>query len=188
MVYLLLADGFEDIEAVAPIDILRRAGIPLTTVGVTGRRVTSKHQLVVEADAAPEEIDASDLEMLVLPGGPGVEHLKAAPQVISLIQKAAREGKLIGAICAAPGLLAKLGLLDGWRAVCFPSCEELLIQHGAHIERDRQVVQDRNLVTAKAAGAAIGFALKLVSMLRGWPAAEAVRADICYEYTDKALT
>ena len=188
MVYLLLADGFEDLEAVAPIDILRRAGIPLTTVGVTGRRVTSKHGLTVEADTTLDGTGADDLDMLVLPGGPGAETLRTDPRVLALLQAAARDGRIIGAICAAPGILAEQGLLTGRRAVCFPSCEETLIEYGAHIERDKQVTHDRNLVTARAAGSSIEFALKLVAMLRGWPASESVRAAIHYEYTDRALT
>jgi len=188
MVYLLLADGFEDIEAVAPIDILRRAGIPLTTVGVPERRVASSHGLVVEADIVLEELDAADLEMLVLPGGPGREGLRQSPRVSALIRDAARDGKLIGAICGAPELLAEQGLLNGRRAVCFPDSEEILIRHGARIERDRQVTHDKNLITARAAGCAVEFALKLVAMLRGWPAAESVRAAIYFENTEKTLT
>ena len=188
MVYVLLADGFEDIEAVAPIDILRRAGVPLTTVGVTGLRVISSHGLVIETDETLDQVDAAKLDMLVLPGGPGTDNLKASPGVLSLLQTAARDGKLIGAICAAPGILAELGLLNGRRAVCFPTVEETLILHGAHIEKDRQVTHDRNLVTARSAGSAIEFALKLVAMLCGWPASETVRAAIHYEHGGKALT
>ena len=188
MVYILFADGFEDIEAVALVDILRRAGIDLTTVGVTGQRVTSSHGLTVEADAVLDEIDADTLDMLILPGGPGVDNLRSNPKVLTLIRDAARKDKLIGAICAAPGLLAEQGLLAGRRAVCFPSCEQTLTRHGAHIESDRQVTHDRNIVTAKAAGSAIEFALKLVAMLRGWPVSESVRAAIHYEHMDRALT
>ncbi|MCL2747191.1 MAG: DJ-1/PfpI family protein [Oscillospiraceae bacterium] len=181
MVYLLLADGFEDIEAVVPIDILRRANIPLTTVGVTTRRVTSSHGFTVEADASLKEVILLDLEMLVLPGGPGVAHFRSSQAVTSLIKDVSKWGKPIGAICAAPGLLAELGLLSGRRAVCFPSCEETLRSHGAALERDSQVVTDPPFVTAKAAGAATDFALALVSLLRGQPVAEAIRREIYYQ-------
>ena len=180
MVYLLLADGFEDIEAVTPIDILRRAGIPLATVGVTGKRVTSKHGLVVEADIVPDSVDRSDLEMLILPGGPGVDSLAASQFVQALTRETAQEGRLIGAICAAPRIPAELGLLAGRRAVCFPSCEETLILHGAHLQPERQVVVDLPFITAKAAGSALDFALALVSALRGQSLADEVRDEVCY--------
>ncbi|MDR3208105.1 MAG: DJ-1/PfpI family protein [Oscillospiraceae bacterium] len=188
MVYLLLADGFEDLEAVAPIDVLRRADIPLTTVGVSDRRVTSAHGLTVEADAVLDGLDVSDMEMLVLPGGPGVDNLRHSPAVKTLLRDAARAGKLIGAICAAPALLAELGLLKGKRAVCFPDCEQTLTDHGVHIETDRQVTHDLNIITARAAGSAVEFALKLTAMLRGWGAAEAIRAAIHHAEADKSLT
>ncbi len=188
MVYLLLADGFEDIEAVAPIDILRRAKVPLTTVGVTGRKVVSKYGLSVETDAILSDIKTEGMEMLVLPGGPGVQHFKANPAVLELVKAADREGRLIAAICAGPTVLAELGLLSGRRAVCFPGCVEELVQHGARIETDKQVTSDRNIITGQAAGSAIEFALKLVAMLRGWAASEKVRAEIYYEGHGKALT
>ena len=174
MVYLLLAEGFEDVEAVAPIDILRRAGIPLLTVGVPNRRLTSKHGLTVEADSALKEIITVDLEMLVLPGGPGVARLKANPGVYSLVTATARLGKPIGAICAAPGLLAEWGLLNGRKAVCFPSCEEELTRNGALLDSSQQVITDSPFVTAKAAGASVDFALALVALLRGQQAADTV--------------
>ena len=178
MVYILLATGFEDIEAVAPIDILRRAEIPVVTVGVTGGFVASKHGLIVQPDARIESINAADLEMLVLPGGPGVDNLRSSARVTSLILETAKQGKPIGAICAAPGLLAELDLLRGRRAICFPSCEEQLTRHGALLERGARVVCDAPFVTAKAAGASIDFALALVSLLRGQPAADTVRGHI----------
>ncbi len=188
MVYLLLPDGFEDIEAVAPIDILRRAGVPVTTVGLNGRPVVSAHNLTVEADATLADVKLSDMDMLVLPGGPGVQNYRKSEAALALVRDAAAAEKLIGAICAAPTVLAELGLLQGRRAVCFPSCEGTLVRHGAHIETDRQVTHDRNLITARAAGSAVEFALKLVAMLRGWTASESVRASIYYEGHDRALT
>ena len=188
MVYLLLAAGFEDIEAVVPIDILRRAKIPVTTVGVTGRLVTSSHGLIVESDLHIDALNAADMDMLILPGGPGVNNLRASPKVGELVRCAVLGNKLVGAICAAPELLAEQGLLNGRRAVCYPSSEETLVRGGAHIERDRLVTHDRNIITAKAAGASIEFALKLVAMISGWPASETVRGEIAYAHLEKCLT
>lgn len=189
MVYILLADGFEDIEAVAPIDILRRADIEVTLVGVTGSTVVSSHGLAVKTEAPLEGVDAGDLEMLVLPGGGlGVDNLNKMPAVAALVKKTLADGKLVGAICAGPTILAELGLLDGRRAVCYPSCEETLKAHGAHIETDKLVTHDKNIVTAQAAGSSIEFALKLVAMLRGWAASEKVRRAICYEHVERSLT
>ena len=178
MVFLLLADGFEDMEAVAPIDILRRAEIPLCVVGVTGKQVTSKHGLVVQTDILLADIDATEIEMLVLPGGPGVARLKENPDVFVLVTETALSGKPIGAICAAPGLLAEWGLLRGRQAVCFPSCESSLTQNGALLDTCRQVVVDPPYVTAKSAGVSMEFALELVALLRGRSATETVFRDI----------
>lgn len=188
MVVVLLADGFEDIEAIAPVDILRRADISVFMAGVTGDTVTSSHGVRVQADIRLEDVNPDELEMLVLPGGKGVEKLKASAAVSELVRKVYAAEKLIGAICAAPTILAELGLLEGRRAVCYPSCEPELTAHGAKIQRDEQVTHDRNLITAQAAGVSVAFGLKLVAMLRGWAVAERVRCEICYDFGSKSLT
>jgi 4-methyl-5(b-hydroxyethyl)-thiazole monophosphate biosynthesis len=172
-------------EAVAPVDVLRRAGLPVTTVGTPAQTVLSSHGVRVTADRTFDGLDASDLEMLVLPGGPGVETLRRAPEVLALLRDTVRQGRPVGAICAAPAVLAEQGFLDGRRATCFPGYEEELIRHGAHVEEGRAVVQDGPFVTARAAGSAIAFALHLTAVLRGQDEAEKVRAAICYETADR---
>jgi 4-methyl-5(b-hydroxyethyl)-thiazole monophosphate biosynthesis len=185
---VILTDGFEDMEAVAPIDVLRRAGLSVTTVGTPAQTVVSSHGVRLTADRTFDGLDASDLEMLVLPGGPGVEALKRAPEVLALLRDAVRRDKPVGAICAAPSILAEQGFLAGRRATCFPGYEDVLIHHGAHVEEGRAVVQDGSFITARAAGSAVAFALHLTAVLRGRSEAEKVRAAICYETTDRRTT
>jgi 4-methyl-5(b-hydroxyethyl)-thiazole monophosphate biosynthesis len=189
MVYILLADGFEDIEAFAPTDLLRRADIPVSLVGVTGETVVSGRDVKVLADCRLADIDRDALEMLVLPGGgKGVDNLRADEGVLDLVRWAAAQGKLIAAICAAPTILAELGLLEGKRAVCYPSCEAMLRERGAKLQPDESVVHDRNLITGRAAGSCVEFGLHLVAMLRGYPSSERVRRDICCDQGFRALT
>lgn len=189
MVYIFLADGFEDIEAIAPLDILRRAKIETRTVGVTGMSVTTAHGLTVQADCALDEVDIEKCEMLVLPGGgKGTENLKASPCVNELVRQADENGKLIAAICAAPTIFAELGLLKGRRAVCFPSMESVLEQNGARIQRDESVTHDGHIITARAAGVSLDFGLLLVSMLRGWAASDEIRKSLHYNPKKAALT
>ena len=188
MVYVLLADGFEDMEAFAPIDILRRADIPVSLIGVGGESVRSSHGVPVQTDGGVDTVDRDALEMLVLPGGRGVETLRADAGTIGLIRYCCENRKLVGAICAAPALLAELGFLRDRRAVCYPSCEEILEAHGARVQRDERVTHDQNLITAQAAGACIEFGLKLAMMLRGWETSERVRKAICFVSGARALT
>lgn len=188
MVYILLADGFEDMEALTPLDVLRRANIDARLVSLAGTTVTSSHALTVTVDGLINGVSLPDCDMLVLPGGPGVETLKASQPVLDLLTQANEQGKLVAAICAAPAILAELGLLRGRRAVSHPSCHEVLRKHGAHILEDTTVTHDQHIITANAAGASLDFALKLVSMLKGWAAAEAVRSEIYYQPNLRALT
>ncbi len=189
MVYILLGEGFEEIEAVAPIDVLRRANIECRTVGLSGKSVQGGHGIVLEADTLIDEIKLEDAEMIVLPGGGGgVDSILDCSPAMQLIKSALEAGKLIGAICAAPTILAKLDGLRNKRAVCYPGVENVLENAGARIQRDECVTHDRNIITAQAAGSAIDFALKLVSMLRGWEAAEHVRHSIYYEGNNRPLT
>ncbi len=125
MVYVFLADGFEEMEAVAPIDILRRINIPVTTVGVTGKTVTGSHGIQITADIVIEEGDFSDLSALVLPGGmPGTTNLGENKTLCDLIIKSQREGKLLAALCAAPSVYGKLGILKGREFTCYPGFEK----------------------------------------------------------------
>lgn len=160
MVYLLLADGFEETEAVAPLDVLRRAEIKVRTVGVTGDMVTGAHGIKMQADLAMEQIDTDTMTGIILPGGmPGTLNLQKDARVTELLKTAAAQDKLIAAICAAPMILGGLGLLEGRRATCFPGFEEEL--HGAQVE-DSGVVTDGSFITGRGAGVALQFGAAIV--------------------------
>lgn len=163
---VLLAEGFEEIEAVTPIDVLRRAGVEVVTAGVPGRRVRGAHGLVVEADVAVAEAPA-DPDLLVLPGGmPGAENLARSPQVRELIARAQQSGKRLAAICAAPAVaLAPTGVLAGHRATCYPGFEQ---RFSPDVRRsEERVVVDGPLVTSRGPGTALEFSLALVEQLVG---------------------
>ena len=170
MVYILLGEGFEEAEAILPADLLRRAGVEVSLVGLEGPVVTGSHGIAVTAEA---------MEMLVLPGGlGGVASIQMDLFATALIQKASDRGCWLGAICAAPSILAHMGILDRRKATCHPC---VLDEMGsAAVRRDEQVVVDGRIVTAQAAGAAFPFGLKLVEVLRGREAAEQVRDAVLY--------
>lgn len=177
MVYLLLADGFEEAEALVTADLLRRADIPLTLVGLEGTEVTGSHGITVLADDTLENVDMEKLEMLVLPGGMGgVENIQMNLFALGLIQRAAEKGAYVAAICAAPTILSHQALLDRRRAVCYPGLEDQMLS--AVVCRGEQVVADGRFVTGEAAGSVFEFGLKLVEVLRGADAAEQVRGEI----------
>lgn len=170
MIYVCLAEGFEETEAITPIDLLRRAGAQVTVVGVTGKTVTGSHGIPVVADKEIGEIDGSDVELVVLPGGmPGTLNLENSEGVQRLIDTAARRGALLGAICAAPSILGHKGLLNGKTAVCFPGFEKDLT--GA-VPGTEETVRDGNIITSRGAGSAVSFGLKLVEALYGEKQAE----------------
>ncbi len=177
MIYLFLADGFEETEALTPLDLIRRAGGEIRTVGVPGIRVTGSHGITVEADMALSELTLDDsVEMLILPGGmPGTANLDSAPKVHEAIRFAAERGLPIGAICAAPSILGKLGLLSGHAAVCYPGYEDQLL--GAEISA-KPVVVDENLITAKGMGVALEFGLCLVEILFGEDESNRIRSSV----------
>ncbi|MDR3313775.1 MAG: DJ-1/PfpI family protein [Oscillospiraceae bacterium] len=164
MLYLFLAEGFEELEAIAPLDLLRRAGVAVRTVGVGGRTVTGAHGLPVtcDEDAAAWEPDGS-FAGVILPGGPGYAALAESPAVLAAIRLAEEQGKLLAAICAAPAILGARGCLQGRRAVCFPGYEAQLL--GAEVSLD-PVMRDGNIITARGAGVAVAFGLALVAYLR----------------------
>lgn len=163
-VYIYLADGFEEIEAVTVIDVLRRAGIAAVTVSITGRKeVKGAHGIVVTADELFEKSDHNAADVLVLPGGmPGTKHLGEHEGLKKVLLEHAHKGKLIGAICAAPSVIGRLGLLDSRKAVCYPGFEDAL--KGAEVGMD-MVVRDGGFITSRGPGTAIYFALKLVEVL-----------------------
>ena len=177
MVYVFLADGFEDIEALAPIDILRRANVDVKTVSVTGKEVTSSHGVTVKADISVSDIKLdSDLELIVLPGGmPGTLNLEASVGVQKAIDFCAANDKYIAAICAAPSILGHKGLLKGKKATCFPGFEKDLV--GADACSDL-VVKDGKFITGKGSGACIEFGLMLAEILVSADAALNIKAGM----------
>lgn len=177
MIYVFLADGFEEIEALAPVDLLRRAGVAVQTVGITGKTVTGSHNISVTADILPEEVVLNEaVQAVVLPGGmPGAKNLDADETVSRAIAFAAEKGKLLCAICAAPFLLGKRGLLQGKKAICYPGFEKDLT--GAEIS-EKSVCRDGSIITAKGMGVATEFGLKIVEALSGEKTAAELRATI----------
>lgn len=179
MVYLFLADGFEEIEALTPVDVLRRAGVSVTTVGIGGDVIRGSHGIEVHADMPDVMYRDSRPEMIILPGGmPGTKNLDASSTVDSALKAAEKSGAWIGAICAAPMVLGKRGILKGHRAVCYPGFEGYL--EGAVLEGFEQskVVIDGRIITAAGMGVALNFALALTKNLCGEEKAEQIRKSI----------
>lgn len=177
MVYVLLADGFEEIEALEPIDIMRRAGIEVKTVGISGKTVCGSHNIKVEADILAEDVKIVDTELLMLPGGPGYVNLDASVKAHELIDAAYAKGAYISAICAAPSIIGKKGLLDGKKATCFPGYEKYLT--GTEVCTDK-VVADGQFITGKGAGAAAEFGFKMTEILAGKEKADELRCTMQY--------
>lgn len=179
MVYILLGDGFETAEALVPADLMRRAGIDVALVGVNDQRVVSGQNVAVEADMTMEQVSFEDLEMVMLPGGlGGVDAIAKSIPAIALIQKAAQAGRWVTAICAAPTILAHQGLLDRRNAIVYPGMEDDM--YSAIVKVGSKIVRDGRFITAQAAGSSFDFGLKLIEVLRGAEAAEAVRSGVHY--------
>lgn len=177
MVYEFLADGFEIVEAMFPVDLMRRAGIEVTTVGIAGTRVTSSAGVTVEADLDGRNfVLPEDAELVVLPGGlPGTTNLLACDAVTKALTEAKARGIFAAAICAAPWVLDANGLLDGKKATMYPTMNEHMA-HGSFT--GAPVEQDGKVITGRAAGVAMEFGLALVAALRGAETAEKVRGSI----------
>ena len=166
MVYVLLGTGFEEVEAIAPVDLLRRAGIPTLTAGVDGKLVKGSHGISVEADITVGEMDLTDLDMIVLPGGlGGVATARASEEALNALRFAWGNGKFVAAICAGPTVLADLGITAGKAATCYPGCESGM--GTAVMAENVPCVRDGNLITGTSAGCAIPFGLMLVEALKG---------------------
>ncbi len=179
MIYVFLAEGFEEIEALAPVDVLRRGGVEVKTVGVTGKTVVGSHGIPVVCDITVAEAVTENLEGIVLPGGlPGTVNLEKDETVQKFIDYSAEKGLLIGAICAAPSVLGHKGLLRGKRAVCFPGFEGEL--EGA-VYTDIPAVSDENIITGWGAGGSLDFAYMLLSRVKKDPeAAETLAKNMKY--------
>lgn len=171
MVYVLLGTGFEETEAIAPVDLLRRAGVDVMTVGLQAKTVYGSHRIGIEADITIDEMDLTKLDMLILPGGlGGVASIRGCEAAMDAIRFAHENGKWLAAICAAPTILAELGILAGKTAVCYPGCEEGMDNVAI---ASQAAVRDGNLITGTSAGCAVAFGLALIEALKG--AAEAHR-------------
>jgi len=168
MVYILLAEGFEEMEALAPIDLLRRVDVDVATVSLTDDFIVQGgHNIRVKADITFEQVEFEALEMLVIPGGlGGVNTIAETPAAMELIQKVWTAEKTLAAICAAPKLLAELGFINGMSVVCHPSVNNEIMNAGGRVLFNKQATRDRNLITGKAAGSSIEFALELVAAMR----------------------
>ncbi len=177
--YLFLADGFEEIEALTVVDLLRRDRIPVSTVSVLGGdTVTGAHDITVRADCQMGDVDLKQASMLVLPGGqPGTNRLFASEELKKMILAFHESGGRLAAICAAPTVLGRLNLLNGRHAVCYPGCEEMLT--GAIVGTE-EVVTDGTITTSRGMGTAIPFALELVSLLDDPEKAAALAKGIVY--------
>lgn len=181
MIYVFLAEGFEEVEAITPIDYLRRAGKTVVTVGVTGKAVVGAHGIPVVCDVTEGELTLSDeTEGIILPGGmPGTINLENSSVVGSAIDFCSENNRLLAAICAAPSVLGHKNLLNNKNAVCFPGFEKEL--YGAEIT-DAFAVTDGNIITAKGAGSASEFAFEIITYFLGKDAAVKVKDSVqcCY--------
>ena len=177
MVYVLLGTGFEEVEAITPVDLLRRAGIDVLTVGITGKTVFGGHNIGVEADITLEEMDLTNLEMIVLPGGlGGVASCRASEGALNALKFAWENGKFVAAICAGPTVLADLHITDGKEVTCYPGCEKDI--GNAKVIPNTASVRDGKLITGTSAGCAISFALALIEALKGAKIAKKVAQQI----------
>lgn len=180
-VALFLANGCETIEALTVADILYRAGIPCTKVSINPTPVVvTSHNVTVTADTTIDHVSFDEYDMIVLPGGiPGTPNLKACRPLMDQVLRFHREGKMIAAICAAPSILAELGLLQGVRSTCNPSVELVLMDNDAELVRENSVTAG-NIITSRAMGTAIPFALAIVEHYQGKEKADALGRNILY--------
>lgn len=179
-VYIFLANGFEEIEGLTVVDLLRRAHIDIQTVSIEESiHVTGSHNITVKADCLYKDAKLDEADMLVLPGGmPGTINLLHCTQLVQKIKEFHKNNKLLAAVCAAPSVLGACGVLTGKKACCYPGYEEKLL--GASIQHD-PVVQDANVITGRAMGVANDFALKLIEVLADKETALEVKESVLYE-------
>ena len=177
MVYILLGTGFEETEAIAPLDLLRRAEIPVLTVGLNGKTVYGGHNIGIETDISVGQMDLTDLDMIVLPGGlGGVASIRNCPEALDAVRFAWNNGKFVAAICAGPTILADLGITDGKHATCYPGCEDGM--GNAIMAENAPCVRDDKLITGTSAGCAIPFGLMLIEALKGAKVADRIAKQI----------
>ncbi|MDO5132647.1 MAG: DJ-1/PfpI family protein [Eubacteriales bacterium] len=178
---VFFADGCEEIEGLTVVDLLYRAGIPCTKVSINAEpEVTSSHEITFRTDTTIDKLDFDEYDMLILPGGvPGTPNLRACAPLMEQVIAFHKAGKQVAAICAAPGILAELGLLNGIPATCNPTRDELLKESGALLSHDNVVVSG-NIITSRAMGTAIPFGLAIVEHYLGGEAARALGENVLY--------
>lgn len=182
-VLILLANGFEDVEAFFPIDVLRRCGVDLTTVAVGGNEgyIESSNKVTVKADIGIENVNLEKynrIDMLIIPGGPGRANLRNNDRAMALIRDCCDMDIAVAAICGAPELLGEIGFLEGKRATCYPGSESKMT--GAEYSRGTSVVKDGNLITARGAGCSAEFAFAIAEFLCGKEKAEEIADKMIY--------
>ena len=177
MVYILLGTGFEETEAIAPLDLLRRAGIQVLTVGINGKTVYGSHGIGVEADITLDQMDLTTMDMIVLPGGlGGVASIRASQPALDAVRFAWENSKFVAAICAGPTILADLGILSGRNATCYPGCESGMAD--AVLADNVPCICDGKVITGTSAGCAIPFGLLLIEALKGKAVADSIATQI----------
>lgn len=179
MILILLCDGFEEIEALTPLDLLRRAGLTVKTVGVDSKIAVGAHNIPVVCDLTPSEVCLDEVLAVILPGGmPGASNLDKSEFTDLVLNSVIKNGGRIGAICAAPFILGKRGLLNGKNATCYPGFEEYL--DGANVKSE-SVITDGNITTARGMGVALAFAKELVELICGKEKANELSLSIMEE-------
>ncbi len=178
LVYIVLGKGFEEMEAVIPCDLLRRAGVDARFVGIDGLEILGSRGITVKADCTQKDVDWDAADMLVLPGGlGGVASIRSDETVMQAVRDYAQKGKYVAAICAAPTVLAQLGLTDGKKATCYPGMEN---EMGNALMCDADAVTDGNIITGRAAGAAFDFGLALIAVLCGEETATRIAQEVVF--------
>ena len=173
MVYMLLGTGFEEVEAITPLDLMRRAGIEVMTVGVNGKVIYGAHNIGIEADIELGQVDLTNMEMIVLPGGlGGVTSVRASKEAMDTLAFAYENDKFVAAICAGPTVLADLHITDNKNTTCYPGCEGGM--GNATVDATVPCVRDGKIITGASAGCALPFGLKLIEALKGDEAAKAI--------------
>lgn len=175
MIYVFLNNGFEETEALATIDVLRRGNLPVTTVGIGSMEITGSHNITVKADISEANFDPKDMQAVLLPGGPGTATLEKAEAVQKAVKYAYDNDKYLFAICAAPSILGHLNILDGKKATCFPGYET---NTDKVTYTGEPVVVDGKVITAKGAGCSIEFGLKIVEVLKSPETSAEVRSSM----------
>lgn len=180
MVYIIIGEGFEEIEALTVCDILRRGGVETLLAGVGSRTIKGGHGIVIFTDIEVSDIKIEKAKMLIIPGGMGgVESIEKSPECSSIIKNAADAGILLAAICAGPRVLAKLNLLEDKTITCYPGMETEMT--GALVDSSKSAVIEGNFITGRAAGAAADFAFKILETLNGREIADKIKAGMYYE-------